>query len=192
MRLGGNHRWVPLITVELNLAVIALKRPKILKFISTIADNTTKDYRKNWNPSGVTRTRIRIIGVIFFEFFLSRERKLSSRWGKFELSKFNWIYRQRRFQNNVTFNLASSPGKNDSQSEIWSMKQNNHPASRGLSIFLDKSRRGNARPLAEVPRRIEGPLLAGYKIAHYQLKKMEVLLPYGPMHFILPGPIKLF
>ena len=35
-----------LITVELNPAVIALKRPKILKFISTIADNTTKDYRR--------------------------------------------------------------------------------------------------------------------------------------------------
>ena len=44
MHLVGNRRWVPLITVELNLAVIALKRPKILKFISTIADNTTKDY----------------------------------------------------------------------------------------------------------------------------------------------------
>ena len=44
MHLGGNRRWVSLITVELNLAVIALKRPKILKFISTIADNTTKDY----------------------------------------------------------------------------------------------------------------------------------------------------
>ena len=46
MHLGGNRRWVPLITVELNLAVIALKRPKILKFILTIADNTTKDYRR--------------------------------------------------------------------------------------------------------------------------------------------------
>ena len=46
MHLGGNRRWVLLITVELNLAVIALKRPKILKFISTIADNTTKDYRR--------------------------------------------------------------------------------------------------------------------------------------------------
>ena len=46
MHLGENRRWVPLITVELNLAVIALKRPKILKFISTIADNTTKDYRR--------------------------------------------------------------------------------------------------------------------------------------------------
>ena len=46
MHLGGNRRWVPLITVELNLAVIALKRPKILKFISTIADNATKDYRR--------------------------------------------------------------------------------------------------------------------------------------------------
>ena len=44
MHLGGNRRWVPLITVELNLAVTALKRQKILKFISTIADNTTKDY----------------------------------------------------------------------------------------------------------------------------------------------------
>ena len=46
MHLGGNRRWVSLITVELNLAVIALKRPKILKFILTIADNTTKDYRR--------------------------------------------------------------------------------------------------------------------------------------------------
>ena len=46
MHLGGNRRWVPLITVELNLAVIALKRPKILKSMSTIADNTTKDYRR--------------------------------------------------------------------------------------------------------------------------------------------------
>ena len=46
MHLGRNRRWVPLITVELNLAVIALKRPKILKFISTIADNTTEDYRR--------------------------------------------------------------------------------------------------------------------------------------------------
>ena len=46
MYLGGNRRWVPLITVELNLAVIALKRPKILKIISTIADNTTKDYEE--------------------------------------------------------------------------------------------------------------------------------------------------
>ena len=46
MHLGGNRRWVPLITVELNPAVIALKRPQILKFISTIADNTTKDYRR--------------------------------------------------------------------------------------------------------------------------------------------------
>ena len=46
MHLGGNRRWVPLITVELNPAVIALKRPKTLKFISTIADKTTKDYRR--------------------------------------------------------------------------------------------------------------------------------------------------
>ena len=46
MHLGGNRRWVPLITVELNLAVIALKRSNILKFMSTIADNTTKDYRR--------------------------------------------------------------------------------------------------------------------------------------------------
>ena len=46
MHLGRNRRWVPLITVELNLAVIALKRPKIQKFISTIADNTTKDYEE--------------------------------------------------------------------------------------------------------------------------------------------------
>ena len=46
MHLGGNRRSVLLITVELNLAVIALKRPKILKFISTIADHTTKDYRR--------------------------------------------------------------------------------------------------------------------------------------------------
>ena len=46
MHLEGNRRWVPLITVELNLAVIALKRPKILNFISTIADNATKDYRR--------------------------------------------------------------------------------------------------------------------------------------------------
>ena len=76
------------------------------------------------------------------------------------------------------------------------MKQNNHPASRGPSIFLVKSGRGKSRRLAEVTsssnlsRRIEGPLLAGYKIADYELKKMEVFLPYGAMHFILPGPIK--
>ena len=124
------------------------------------------------------------MGLNFFEIFLLRERKLSSSWGKFELSKFNWIYRQRRFQINVTSNLASSPGKNDSQSKIWSMKQNNHPASRGPSIFLVKSGRGKSRRLAEVPS--SSRLI--YKMAHYRLRKMEVFRP--SMYFILPGPIK--
>ena len=39
-----------------------------------------------------------------------------------------------------------------------------YPASRGPSIFLDKSRRGRGRdlPLPGLSRKIEGPLLAGY------------------------------
>ena len=94
-------------------------------------------------------------------------------------------YRQRRFQINVTSNLAFSPGKNDSQSKIWSMKQNNHPASRGPSIFLDKWGRGKSRWLAEVPSSSR----LTYKMAHYRLRKMEVFRP--SMYFILPGPIKL-
>ena len=73
------------------------------------------------------------------------------------------------------------------------MKQNNHPASRGPSIFLDKQGRGKSRWLVEVPsspRLIyddEGPLLAGYKMAHYRLRKMEVFRP--SMYFILPDPL---
>ena len=94
-------------------------------------------------------------------------------------------YRQRRFQINVTSNLAFSPGKNDSQSKIWSMKQNNHPASRGPSIFLDKWGRGKSRWLAEVPSSSR----LTYKMAHYRLRKMEVFRP--SMYFILHGPIKL-
>ena len=146
MHLGGNRRWVPLITVELNPAVIALKRPKTLKFISTIADKTTKDYRRTGIRVELWRNNR---GKFLWIFFIKRKES------KFELGGIRVIqvqlnYRQRRFQINVTSNLSSFPGKNDSQSKIWSMKQN-HPASRGPSIFLVKSGRGKSRRLAEVP-----------------------------------------
>ena len=65
------------------------------------------------------------------------------------------------------------------------MKQNNHPASRGPSIFLDKWGRGKSRWLAEVPSSSR----LTYKMAHYRLRKMEVFRP--SMYFILHGPIKL-
>ena len=62
------------------------------------------------------------------------------------------------------------------------MKQNNHPASRGPSIFLVKSGRGKSRRLAEVPS--SSRLI--YKMAHYRLRKMEVFVHPCILFFLDP------
>ena len=57
----------------------------------------------------------------------------------------------------------------DTSSQIFDWKpsaepcQALYPASRGPSIFLDKSGRGESLPLPELSRKIEGPLLARYR-----------------------------
>ena len=84
-------------------------------------------------------------------FFLSKERKLSSSWGEFELAKFKWIIGSGGFKSTLPPTSLPLQVRIYSQSKIWSMKLNNHPASRGSSIFLDNSGRGKSRRLAEVP-----------------------------------------
>ena len=57
-----------------------------------------------WHPGGVTRTKIRVIGVNFSEF-LVRERKFSSRLsGEFELPEFelSGFYCRCRFFTSMT------------------------------------------------------------------------------------------
>ena len=44
----------------------------MLNFISAIADYITIDYRRAGIRVEVTRTRIRLIGVNFFEFFIKK------------------------------------------------------------------------------------------------------------------------